>query len=116
MELKLPSTAGWRPPKKKMMFLPKVSNCLRLPFRNPSPTPTSNSRDPTPQAIPNIVRNERSLCAQSVRNVWMKVSSKVRMAMPQGESIRWTAGMGKGYRGFESLEGADPQEGEARLW
>src|SRR5215467_6856776 len=82
MELKLPSTAGARPPKKKMMFLPKVSSCLRLPLRKPSPTPTSNNSEPTPQAIPNMVRNERSLCAQSVRSVWLKVSNSMRMGAP----------------------------------
>src|SRR5713226_2227747 len=79
MEVKLPSTAGARPPKKKMMFFPKVSNCLRLPLRKPSPTPTSSSSEPTPQAIPNMVRKERSLCAHRVRNVWAKMSSSMRM-------------------------------------
>src|SRR5882757_1463750 len=102
MELKLPSTAGWRPPKKKMMFLPKVSSCLRLPLRKPSPTPTSRRRDPTPHAIPNMVRNDRSLCAQSVRIVWTKVSSSVRMTIPHKESVCWTAGSGKRYRDIEA--------------
>src|SRR5712671_1238765 len=84
MELKLPSTAGVRPPKKKMMFLPKVSSCLRLPFRKPSPTPASSSSEPIPQAIPNIVRKDRSLCAHRVRKVCAKVSSSMRMSPPQG--------------------------------
>src|SRR5271166_5968673 len=65
-----------------MMFLPKLSSCLRLPLRKPSPTPASNSSEPTPQAIPNMVRNERSLCAQSVRTVWEKVSSSMRIMSP----------------------------------
>ncbi len=55
-------------------FSPSSSNCLRLPERKPSPRPTSNSREPTPQAMPNMVRNERSLCAHSVRRVWPKMS------------------------------------------
>src|SRR6266436_8178781 len=80
MELKLPSSAGWRPPKKKMMFLPKVSSCLRLPLRNPSPTPASSSSEPTPHAIPNIVRNDRNLCAHRVRRVCAKVSSSMRIS------------------------------------
>src|SRR5258705_1923902 len=108
MDVKLLSTAGWRPPKKQMMFLPKVSSCLRLPLRNPSPTPTSSNRDPTPQAIPNIVRNDRSLCAQRVRMVWTKVSSSVRMAVPHNESFSWTAGSGKGYRNLVLPERGAP--------
>ena len=46
------------------MFLPKVSSSLRLPLPKPSPTPISSSSDPTPQAIPNMVRKERGLCAR----------------------------------------------------
>src|SRR5208282_1631760 len=84
MELKLPSTAGARPPKKKMMFLPKVSSCLRLPLRKPSPTPASSSSEPTPQAIPNMVRKDRNLCAHRVRKVCAKVSSSMRMSLPLG--------------------------------
>src|SRR5580700_2294904 len=79
MEVKLPSTAGARPPKKKMMFLPKVSSWRRLPLRKPSPTPASSSSDPTPQAMPNMVRNERNLCAHRVRKVCPKVSRSVRI-------------------------------------
>src|ERR1039458_8375436 len=79
MELKLPSTAGARPPKKKMMFLPKVSSCLRLPLRKPSPTPASSSSEPTPQAIPNMVRKDRNLCAHKVRKVCAKMSRSMRM-------------------------------------
>src|SRR5271170_4157018 len=85
MEVKLPSTAGARPPKKKMMFLPKVSSCLRLPLRKPSPTPASSSKEPTPQAIPNIVRNDRNLCAHRVRKVCAKVSSSMRISPPQNQ-------------------------------
>src|SRR5882762_6220595 len=59
-------------------FSPKVSNCLRLPERNPSPKPTNKSREPTPQAMPNMVRNERSLWAQRLRRVWAKMSKRRR--------------------------------------
>src|SRR5271155_1591554 len=79
MEVKLPSRAGARPPKKKMMFLPKVSSWRRFPLRKPSPTPANSNSDPTPQAMPNMVRNERSLCAHRVRNVWPKVSRSMRI-------------------------------------
>src|SRR5208283_1908535 len=81
MELKLPSTSGARPPKKKMIFLPKVSKLLRLPLRNPSPTPASSSSEPTPQAIPNMVRKDRSLCAQRVLKICAKVSRSMRMVI-----------------------------------
>src|SRR5437667_10651261 len=97
MELKLPSTAGWRPPKKKMMFLPKVSSCFRFPLRKPSPTPTSSRSDPTPQAIPNMVRNERNLWAHSVRHGCEMVSDKVRMPIARGEPLSWTSGREKGH-------------------
>src|SRR5437660_337958 len=61
------------------MFLPKVSSWRRLPLRKPSPTPASSSSDPTPQAMPNMVRKERSLCAHRVRKVWVKMSRRVRI-------------------------------------
>src|SRR5258708_36239211 len=64
------------------MFLPKVSSWRRLPLRKPSPTPARRSSDPTPQAMPNMVRNERSLCAHSVRRVWLKMSSSMRISTP----------------------------------
>ena len=35
--------------------------------------------EPTPQAIPNIVRNERSLCAQRLRKICAKMSKTVRI-------------------------------------
>src|SRR3981189_1827428 len=83
MELKLPSTAGIRPPKKKIIFFPKVSSCLRLPLRKPSPTPASSNSEPTPHAIPNIVRKDRNLCAHRVLRVCAKVSRSIRILPPQ---------------------------------
>ena len=79
MLVKLSSTAGARPGNRNITFSPISSNCLRFPERKPSPTPTSNSSDPTPQAMPNMVRNDRSLCAQSVLRVWPKISKRMRM-------------------------------------
>lgn len=79
MPTKLPSTLGARPGKMNMTSLPKVDISRRFPERKPSPTPTSRSREPTPQAMPNMVRNERSLCAQRARPISPKVSSKVRI-------------------------------------
>src|SRR5579872_3849095 len=75
----LPCTAGARPGKRNMMFLPNSANSRLLPERKPSPTPTSSNSDPTPQAIPNMVRNERSLCAHKLRKICPKMSKTVRI-------------------------------------
>src|SRR5579864_3973045 len=79
----LPWTAGARPGKRNMMFLPNSANSRLLPERKPSPTPTSSSNDPTPHAIPNMVRNERSLCAHKLRKICAKISETVRIIEPQ---------------------------------
>src|SRR3984893_10149593 len=75
----LPFTAGARPGKRNIIFLPNSASSRLLPERNPSPTPTSSNNDPTPQAIPNMVRNERSLCAHRLRKICAKMSKTVRM-------------------------------------
>src|SRR5271163_2844297 len=75
----LPATAGARPGKMNMMSRPNSAISRLLPERKPSPTPTSSSNDPTPQAMPNIVRNERSLCAQRLRKICAKMSKTVRI-------------------------------------
>ena len=75
----LPFTAGARPGKMNMMSLPNSAISRLLPERKPSPTPTSSSNDPTPQAMPNMVRNERSLCAHRLRKICAKMSRTVRM-------------------------------------
>src|SRR5205823_3453917 len=70
-----------------MMFLPMVSSWRRWPERKPSPNPTNSSSEPTPQAMPNMVRNERNLCAHRVRRVWPKISSSSRI----WKDTRWRA-------------------------
>src|SRR5437016_4482432 len=75
----LPFTAGARPGKMNMMSLPNSANSRLLPERKPSPTPTSSSKDPTPQAIPNMVRKERSLCTQRLRKICAKISRTIRI-------------------------------------
>src|ERR1051326_1298002 len=75
----LPVTAGARPGKINMMSLPNSASSRLFPERKPSPTPTSSNKDPTPHAIPNIVRNERSLCAHRLRKICPKMSNNVRM-------------------------------------
>ncbi len=68
-----------------MMSSPKELSSLRLPERKPSPNPTRSSNDPTPQAIPNMVRKERNLCAQRVRSICRRIS-KNTIACPQPRS------------------------------
>src|SRR5690348_10406860 len=70
---------GARPGKINITSSPRVDISRRLPERKPSPTPTSRSREPTPQAMPNMVRNERSLWAQRARKISPSVSDRVRM-------------------------------------
>jgi len=73
--------AGARPDQMNMTFSPNSSNCFLLPERKPSPSPTSNRSEPTPQAIPNMVRNDRSLWAHNVLRVWAKESNRKRIAV-----------------------------------
>src|SRR6266446_3021774 len=80
MPVKLPPTAGARPDQMNITFSPSSSNCLRLPERKPSPKPTRSSKEPTPQAMPNMVRKDRSLCAHSVRRVWLEISKSRRIS------------------------------------
>src|SRR5271166_4749257 len=68
-----------RPGNMNIMFCPRFASCFSWPLRKPSPRPTSNSNEPTPQAMPNMVRNERSLCAQSVDSDCRTMSSSMRI-------------------------------------
>src|SRR5579863_463506 len=74
-----PFTAGARPGKMNMMSLPNSAISRLLPERKPSPTPTKSSNDPTPQAMPNMVRNERNLCAHRLRKICTKMPKIVRI-------------------------------------
>src|SRR5256885_3129627 len=87
----LPFPAGARPGKINMMSLPNSAISRLLPERKPSPTPTSSNRDPTPHAIPNMVRNERSLCAHRLRKICAKVSATARMIVSHCTGIGGTA-------------------------
>src|SRR5258708_3010634 len=57
-----------------MIFSPYSERPRWLPVLKPSPRPTSRSREPTPQAMPNMVRKERSLCAQRGPKICVKTS------------------------------------------
>src|SRR5436190_5216698 len=75
----LDAITGARPGKINMMFSPNSARLRLFPERKPSPRPTSSSNDPTPQATPNMVRNERSLCAHRVRRTCPKMSRIIRI-------------------------------------
>src|SRR3954469_16311196 len=91
----LPWTAGARPGNINMMSLPNSAISRLLPERKPSPTPTNRSNDPTPQAIPNMVRNERSLCAQRLQKIWEKMSAMARIVPLQRRVRRYDCGKGE---------------------
>src|SRR5580692_351564 len=56
------------------MSLPKLARLRCWPERKPSPRPTRTSSEPTPQAMPNMVRNVRTLLATMARKTWPRVS------------------------------------------
>ena len=66
-----------RPANTIMMFLPKSSATLAWPTRNPSPAATISVIETMPQAMPNIVKNVRTLCAHRVRSVSRTRSRKL---------------------------------------
>ena len=62
------------------MIRMSFANCsatLACPTRRPSPAATISVMDTMPQAMPNMVRAVRSLCAESVRRVSRSRSRKV---------------------------------------
>ena len=59
------------------MSLANCSATLACPTRRPSPAATISVMDTMPQAMPNMVRAVRSLCAESVRSVSRSRSRKV---------------------------------------
>src|SRR5215472_18084896 len=61
----------------KIMSSPIVAMFFFCPELKPSPTPIRNSSDPTPQAMPNMVKNDRSLCAHSMLNTCPIVSKAI---------------------------------------
>ena len=82
---------GARLPKMNITFSPSVASCSLLPLRKPSPTPTRSNSDPTPHAMPNMVRKERSLCAHRVRMVCPKMSKTKRISSLSSYSYVETA-------------------------
>src|SRR5271157_4535678 len=85
----LPAIAGARPGKINMMSSPRAFSSLRLPDRKPSPRPTRSRREPTPQAMPNIVRNERSLFAHRVRNICRRISKNIMPRQGLRSNLRY---------------------------
>src|SRR5208282_4219027 len=66
-----------RPAKTIITSLPKFSCCFWMPRPSPSPAATMSVIEMMPQAIPNMVKRVRRLCAQSVARVSRKRSRKV---------------------------------------
>src|SRR5580658_6836682 len=98
---------GARLDQMNITFSPRVSNCFLFPERNPSPNPTSSRSENTPQAIPNMVRNDRSLCPHRVRRVCPNMSKMSRM-LPYYAVCRFKARRGRPTRPLlpSSLAGA----------
>src|ERR1700704_4678925 len=79
-----------RPVKVNMMSRPRLAILRSWPLRKPSPRPTSSRSEPTPQAMPNMVRNERSLWAHRVDRDWRTISRRVRIDFVGGVNrLRW---------------------------
>src|SRR5439155_26721643 len=78
------------------MSEPSSLRFFSCPLRKPSPSPTSSSSDPTPQAMPNMVRKDRNLWAHNVardcrtisRNICIKAGSPERVFGAQNSPCR----------------------------
>ena len=70
---------------------PILARLRRCPDLNPSPSPTSTSSEPTPQAIPNMVRNVRSLFAIMARKTSPRMSPKFCIRESQPDPIQGPA-------------------------
>src|ERR1700685_1269597 len=92
----LPGTAGTPAGEMNTMLRAQPAPSRWFPERKPAPTPTKSSSEPTPQAMPNMVRNERSLCAHRLRKIWAKMSKNVRIIMDIIVPLR----------GMQAVEGA----------
>ena len=113
-----------RPWKTIITSLPKVRACSSCPFRSPSPAATISTIETIPQAIPNIVRNVRSLCTQRVRSTspmrsrktivaWTRHPGERKPARPSPVVIRKLVSFccenrGDGARPFLSAPGVTP--------
>src|SRR6185437_5038737 len=60
---------------------PSSESPLRCPERNPSPNPINSNKEATPHAMPNIVRNDRSLFAPIDWKTCAKMSKSARMTV-----------------------------------
>ena len=60
-----------------MMSSPSEFSSLRLPLAKAFAQAHQQQQRSHPQAMPNMVRNERSLCAHSVRNIWRRISRNI---------------------------------------
>src|SRR4051794_20157201 len=93
-----------------MMFCPRVASCFSCPLRKPSPKPTSSRSEPTPQAIPNMVRKERSLCAHSVESDCRTMSRSMRMWISRRIMPPRLRGGARGHPGNVQARGLNPAQ------
>src|ERR1700690_4654733 len=96
-----------RPGNVNIMFCPSVASCFSWPLRKPSPNPTRSSREPTPQAMPNMVRNERSLCAHRVDSDCRTMSRSMRIEIGRFMPPRLRGGAW-GHPGNVQARGLNP--------
>ena len=69
-----PACIDVRPFRMMTMFLPSSASTFWLPRANPSPSADSSRNEITPQTMPNMVRNVRSLLARKFAHVWLRRS------------------------------------------
>src|SRR5580658_6816482 len=92
------------------MFCPRVASSRSWPLRKPSPRPTRSRSDPTPQAIPNMVRNERSLCAHSVDSDCLTMSRSIRIESEKEKHAPTPPGRSVGAPGNVQARGLSPAQ------
>src|SRR6266404_4453997 len=89
-----------------MMSLPRVFDWSSCPLRKPSPAATMRTTETIPQAIPNMVRNVRSLCDHRVRKTSLMRSRRTMTqgwtltrveSKPGGGVAKWGYGIRRGF-------------------
>src|SRR6266566_6386033 len=84
-----------------MMSLPSVFDWSSCPLRKPSPAAAISTMETMPQAIPNMVRNVRSLWDQRVRKT-SRIRSRRTMVIFAAQD--WTLSQAEGKPGGAALQ------------
>ncbi len=103
-----PGRAGMVPASRKMISVPRVARERRWPERKPSPRPMSRSSEATPQAMPNMVRKERSLLAVIDSKTCFRISNALRMGVGLSDcgEVRAKCGAGSLFPGGSAIAGS----------